>query len=84
MVFTLIKCGNCLGPFGRLLKRFLFNVKRGEEDRFTLQYRHAGLLARSFSVVKANDDVTERQLCSYENQGCADIRELERKIASLR
>lgn len=83
MVFLLIKCGKCLGPFGRLLKRFLFNVKRGEEDRFTLQYHQAGFLARSWSVVKTSDDVTEGQL-SYQNQGLGDILQLERKIASSR
>ncbi|KAL9962532.1 hypothetical protein ACROYT_G031640 [Oculina patagonica] len=83
MVFLLIKCGKCLGPFGRLLKRFLFNVKRGEEDRFTLQYHQTGLLARSLSVVKTSDDVTDGQQ-SCENQGLGEIRELERKIASMR
>ena len=83
MVFALIKCDKCLGPFGRLLKRFLFNVKRGEEDRFTLEYHEAGLLWRSRSVVNTNDDITEAQLC-YKKTGLSDIRELERKIASLR
>lgn len=83
MVFTLIKCGKCLGPFGRLLKRFLFNVKKGEEDYFTLEYRQTGLMARSWTVETTNEDLTQEQI-SYENQGFVDICELERKIASLR
>jgi len=82
MVFTLLKCGKCLGPFGRLLKRFLFNVKRGEEDHFTLQYRQAGLIAKNWTVETTNEDIAQEGL-SYENQGFLDIRELERKIASL-
>ena len=83
MVFTLIKCGRSLGPFGRLLKRFLFDVKRGEEDYFTLQYRQAGLMARSWRVETTNKDITHEGL-SCENQGFVDVCELERKIASLR
>jgi len=83
LVFTLIKCGKCLGPFGRLLKRFLFDVKKGEEDYFTLQYRPAGLMTRSWTVETTNEDTTQEQT-SYENQGFVDIGELERKIASLR
>lgn len=38
IVFTLIKCSKMLGPFGRLLKRFLFDVKKGEEDLLTIHY----------------------------------------------
>ena len=84
MVFALIKCGKCLGPFGRLLKRFLFNVKKGEEDYFTLQYRPAGLMERSWTVETTSEDITQEQT-SYENQGgFVDICELERKIAYLR
>jgi len=83
VVFALIKWGKCLGPFGRFLKRFLFNVKKGEEDDFTLQYRPAGPIARSCTVKTTNEDVTQEQT-SYENQGLVDICELERKIASLR
>lgn len=82
MVFTLIKCGRCLGPFGRLLKRFLFNVKKGEEDYFTLQYRQAGLMAKSWTVETTNEDIAQEQR-SCENQGSVDICELERKVASL-
>ena len=82
MVFTLIKCGRCLGPFGRLLKRFLFNVKKGE-DSFTLRYLQAGLMARSLTVETTNEDITQEQT-SYENQGFVEICELERKIVSLR
>ena len=83
MVFTLIKCGRCLGPFGRLLKRFLFNVKKGEEDSFNLQYRQAKLMARSWTVETTKEDLTQEQT-SYENQDTVDTFELERKIASLR
>ena len=83
MVFTLIKCDRCLGPFGRLLKRFLFNVKKGEEDSFTLQYRQAGQMARSWTVETRNEDISQEQT-SYENQDTVDTFELERKIASLR
>ena len=83
MVFTLIKCGRCLGSFGRLLKRFLFNVKKGEEDYFTLQYRKARLMTRSWTVETTNEDITQQQT-RYENQDSADTFELERKIASLR
>ena len=83
MVFTLIKCGRCLGPFGRLLKRFLFNEKKGEEDSFNLQYRQAGLMARSWTVETRNEDISQEQT-SYENQDTVDTFELERKIASLR
>ena len=82
MVFTLIKCGRCLGPFGRLLKRFLFNVKKGE-DSFTLRYLQAGLMARSLTVETTNEDITQEQT-RYENQDTVDTFELERKIASLR
>ena len=84
VVFALIKFGKCLGPFGRLLKRFLFNVKKGEEDYFTLQYRPAGLMERSWTVETTIEDITQEQT-SYENQGgFVDICELERKIAYLR
>ena len=83
MVFTLLKCGRCLGPCGRLLKRFLFNVKKGEEDYFTLQYHQAGLMARSWTVDTTNEDITQEQT-RYENQHTVDTFELERKIASFR
>ena len=82
MVFALIKCGRCLGPFGRLLKRFLFNMEKGEEDYFTLQYRQARLMARSWTVETTNEEITQVGL-SYENQDFVDICELERKLASL-
>ena len=83
MVLTLIKCARCLGPFGRLLKRFLCNMKKGEEDYFTLQYHQAGLMAGSWTVETTNEDITQEQT-RYENQDTVDTFELERKIASLR
>lgn len=82
MVFTLLKCGKRLGSFGRLLKRFLFNVKKGEEDHFTLQYRQAGLIAKNWTVETTNEEIAQEEL-GYENQGFVDTRELERNIASL-
>ena len=74
-LFALVKFGKSLGPLGRFLKRFLFNVKRGEEDE-TLMHCPAGLMATVC-------DVTETQI-SYDDDGFVDICELERKIAFLR
>ena len=83
MVLILMKWGTCLGPSGRLLKRFFFNVKKGEEDYFTLQYRQAGLMTKSWKVETTTEEITQEQT-TYKNQGFDDICELERKIASLR
>ena len=62
-------------PFGRFLKRFLLNVKPGEEDHTLMQYQSALMATRC--------DVTQRQI-SCDNNGSEEICELERKITSLR
>ena len=74
-LFALVKFGKRLGPLGRFLKRFLLNVKPGEEDHTLLQYQSAPMATRC--------DFTERQM-SYDNNWSDEICELERKIASLR
>ena len=74
-LLALVKFGKKLGPLGRFLKRFLFNVKRGEEDQALVQYK-SGLMA-------TESEVSGRSR-SHQNNGSVDICELERKIASLR
>ena len=70
-LFALVKFGKRLGPFGRFLKRFLLNVKPGEEDLTLVQYQSVLMATRC--------DVTKRQT-SYDNNGSDEICELERKI----
>lgn len=53
IVIMLIKCGNRLGVLGKSIKRFAFNVKKGEEDQLNMQYSF--LLRRP---QKATFDVT--------------------------
>ena len=60
IVIMLIKCGNRLGVLGKSIKRFAFNVKKGEEDQLNMQYSF--LLRRpqkaSFDVTTHTETVT--------------------------
>lgn len=82
LVFTLAKCGKMLGPFGRLLKRFLFDVKRGEEDQFVLHYPVKQ--TRSWVATMNSDQSNTEGPFTYQDQEFVDIHELERRIASSR
>lgn len=38
LILMFMKVGNRLGKFGKLVKRFVFNLKKGEEDEVNIKY----------------------------------------------
>ena len=69
IVIMLIKCGNRLGVLGKSIKRFAFNVKKGEEDQLNMQYSF--LLRRpqkgSFDVTTWPETVDSFQELGFHN-----------------
>lgn len=59
VVVVMIKFGDKLGTLGKFTKRFVFNVKKGEEDQLNMQYSF--LLRRHQN---ANWDVTASHVAS--------------------
>lgn len=69
IVILMIKFGKRLGAFGKFIKRFAFNVTKGEEDQLNMQYSF--LLSRpraaSFDVVSCADTAGTVQELGFHN-----------------
>lgn len=60
LILMFMKVGNRLGKFGKFVKRFVFNLKKGEEDQVNIKYSFAFSQRNQTWDVSASKETSEK------------------------